>query len=59
MGGPGSTAYIFTPDPEKPSYLADVQDSQQLDKLKKLLEDLDDNDDVQDMYFNFELDEEE
>ena len=59
LGGPGSTAYIFTPDPEKPSYLVEINTENQMRSLKSILEDLDDNEDVQDMYFNFELDEDE
>jgi YebC/PmpR family DNA-binding regulatory protein len=59
LGGPGSTAYIFTPDPENPSFLVDITDDTQMGALKRILEDLDDNDDVQDIYFNFTLDDEE
>lgn len=54
LGGAGSTSYIFTPDPENPSFTLDV-DPAHLGTLEKLLEELDDHDDVQDVYFNFNL----
>jgi YebC/PmpR family DNA-binding regulatory protein len=57
LGGQGSTSYIFTPDPENPSFSVDV-DGETAKKLVALLEELDDNDDVQDVYVNFELPEE-
>jgi YebC/PmpR family DNA-binding regulatory protein len=59
LGGPGSTAYIFSPDPENPSFLVDIQDDSQTNALKRILDGLDDNDDVQDTFFNFELDDDE
>jgi YebC/PmpR family DNA-binding regulatory protein len=55
LGGPGSTAYIFSPDPESPSFMVDVLGEAEMNTLKKLLEELDDSDDVQDIYFNFEI----
>lgn len=57
LGGQGSTSYIFTPDPDNPSYMVDVDDVT-AKKLEVLLEELDDNDDIQDVYVNFELPEE-
>jgi YebC/PmpR family DNA-binding regulatory protein len=57
LGGQGSTSYIFSPDPDNPSYMAEVDDVA-AKKLLALLEELDDNDDVQDVYVNFELPEE-
>lgn len=57
LGAQGSTSYIFTPDPDNPTFMVDV-DAQTAKKLEALLEELDDNDDVQDVYVNFELPEE-
>ncbi|KKT27484.1 MAG: hypothetical protein UW13_C0003G0071 [candidate division WWE3 bacterium GW2011_GWA1_43_94] len=58
LGGAGSTAYIFNPDPENPSYSMEINDSHYASKLESLLEELDDHDDVQDVYVNFVLPEE-
>ncbi|MFZ2664510.1 MAG: YebC/PmpR family DNA-binding transcriptional regulator [Patescibacteria group bacterium] len=55
LGGQGSTAYIFSPDPDNPSYMITVDNLELGKKLESLLEDLDDHDDVQDVYVNFEL----
>jgi YebC/PmpR family DNA-binding regulatory protein len=57
LGGLGSTAYIFSPDPDNPSYTVEV-DSSVARSLEGILDDLDDNDDVQDVYVNFQLPEE-
>ena len=57
LGGLGSTAYIFSPDPDNPSYTIEV-DSSAAKSLEGILDDLDDNDDVQDVYVNFQLPEE-
>ncbi len=57
LGGLGSTAYIFSPDPDNPSYTVEV-DSSAAKSLEGILDDLDDNDDVQDVYVNFQLPEE-
>jgi len=57
LGGLGSTAYIFSPDPDNPSYTVEV-DSSAARSLEGILDDLDDNDDVQDVYVNFQLPEE-
>lgn len=54
LGGLGSTAYIFSPDPDNPSYMVEVDDSS-AKKLEELLEELDDHDDIQDVFVNFEL----
>jgi YebC/PmpR family DNA-binding regulatory protein len=56
LGTAGSTAYIFAADPENPVFSVDVEKSK-LDSLTKLLEELEDHDDVQDVYFNFNFDE--
>lgn len=58
MGGLGSTAYIFLPDPENPSYTVQIDDKRLAERLMSLLEDIDDHDDVQDVFVNFELPEE-
>jgi len=57
LGGSGSTAYIFSPDPDNPTFTIDV-DENSAKKLEELLEELDEHDDVQDVYVNFELPEE-
>lgn len=59
LGGAGSTAYIFTPDPSTPSYTMEINDEAYAAKLEALLEELDDHDDVQDVYVNFVLPDEE
>ncbi len=55
LGGQGSTAYIFQPDPENPLFTSQIDDLAVAAKLESLLEDLDDHDDVQDVFVNFEL----
>jgi len=55
LGGAGSTAYIFIPDPENPIFEIEVLGEGQKDILIKLLEDLDEHDDIQDIYFNFDI----
>lgn len=55
LGGVGSTAYIFTPDPENPSFSMDIDDATLAARLTQLLEELEDHDEVQDVYFNFNL----
>ncbi len=57
LGGLGSTAYIFSPDPDNPSYTVEV-DSSATKSLEGILDELDDNDDVQDVFVNFQLPEE-
>lgn len=57
LGGLGSTAYIFSPDPDNPSYTVEV-DSSATKSLEAILDELDDNDDVQDVFVNFQLPEE-
>ncbi len=54
LGGPGSTAYIFTPDVENPVFMSEPSESQK-DSLLKLMDELDDNEDIQDIYVNFEI----
>jgi len=55
LGGQGSTAYIFSPDPDNPSYSIKIDDLNIARKLESLLEEIDDHEDVQDVYVNFEL----
>lgn len=55
LGGQGSTSYIFSPDPDNPTYTIKIDDLNVERKLDALLEDLDDHDDIQDVYVNFEL----
>lgn len=55
LGGQGSTAYIFQPDPDNPLFSTKIDDLKLAEKLESLLEDLDDHDDVQDVFVNFEL----
>lgn len=55
LGGQGSTAYIFSPDPDNPLFTTKIDDPALAAKLESLLEDLDDHDDVQDVFVNFEL----
>ena len=54
LGDAGSTAYIFSPDPNNPIYTVEVNE-ESAKKLEDLLNELDDHDDVQDIYVNFEL----
>lgn len=59
LGGAGSTAYIFTPDPENPIFTVDTLSASQIQVLKKMLDEIEDHDDVQDIYINFEIPAEE
>ena len=55
LGGAGSTSYIFTPDPENPTYTTKIDDKEYAQKMIDLMEALEDQDDVQDIYANFLL----
>jgi YebC/PmpR family DNA-binding regulatory protein len=55
LGGAGSTAYIFTPDPENPQFTMEISDKAHAERLIRLLEELEDQDDIQDVYVNFLL----
>ncbi len=55
MGGAGSTSYIFSPNPDTPSFTIQIDDTSLAKKLISLLEELDDHDDVQDVFVNFIL----
>jgi transcriptional/translational regulatory protein YebC/TACO1 len=55
LGGAGSTAYIFTPDPENPTFTMEINDPAHAASLEHLLEEIEDHDDVQDVYVNFVL----
>jgi YebC/PmpR family DNA-binding regulatory protein len=54
LGAAGSTAYIFTPDPESPTFMLEVEESKK-ENLSNLYDQLMDNDDVQQVYVNFTL----
>lgn len=54
LGGAGSTSYIFSSDPENPSFLVQVNEKQKEDVLK-LCEDLDEHEDVHDFFLNIEI----
>jgi len=55
MGGAGSTAYIFSSDPENPTFEMEVPSEDVKQTLLKLIDELDSHDDIQDIYFNFDL----
>lgn len=55
MGNAGSAAYLFTPDPENPSYEIPVNDIDKAKKLMELVETFEDNDDVQEVFSNFTI----
>lgn len=55
LGGAGSTAYIFTPNPEEPNFLIEITSEDHKQLLLRLLDELDAHDDTQDIYFNFDL----
>jgi len=54
LGNTGSTAYIFSSDPENPIFIVDVADKDR-ERLQNLYEQLEENDDVQQVYVNFNL----
>lgn len=54
LGSIGSTAYIFSADPENPIFKVEVSDADK-EKLINLYEQLEDNDDVQQVYVNVDL----
>ncbi|EKD96038.1 MAG: hypothetical protein ACD_24C00213G0011 [uncultured bacterium] len=55
LGGVGSTAYIFSPDPKNPSFYAEILNPKTKDRLEQMLSEFDDNDDVQEVFYNFKL----
>ncbi len=55
LGAAGSTAYIFNPDPENPSFFIEINDKEILGNLMILAEELEDSDDVQEVYTNFSV----
>lgn len=55
LGTAGSTAYIFLPDPNNPSFYIDIEDTSQAESLKSLYDALEDHDDVQDLFTNFRI----
>jgi len=54
LGAMGSTAYIFSADPENPLFKVDVKEEDK-ERLINLCERLEDNDDVQQVYVNADL----
>jgi len=54
LGAAGSTAYIFTPNPEEPTFMLEVTEDKK-EKLNNLYDQLNENDDVQQVYVNFTL----
>ncbi len=52
LGESGSTAYIFSPDPENPNFSISL-DSDQKDKVVALYDELDEHDDVTAVYSNY------
>lgn len=57
LGGAGSTAYIFGSDPKNPVFMMEVTDDETADKLFDFVEALEDHDDVQEVYYNFRIEE--
>lgn len=55
IGEAGSAAYIFTADPEKPTFTIPVTESEKAKKVLGLANALDEHDDVQDVYSNFDI----
>jgi YebC/PmpR family DNA-binding regulatory protein len=52
LGASGSTAYIFSADPDNPSFTIEIEDESIAKKLVELEEILEDNDDVQEVFSN-------
>ncbi len=53
LGGAGSTNYIFTPDPQNPSFEITISDESVAKKVLSLAESLDEHEDVIEAYANF------
>lgn len=58
LGTSGSTAYIFSPDPENPAFEIEVTDLVTAQKLSQMYENLEDNEDIQEVYTNFTVSDE-
>lgn len=54
LGNIGSTAYIFSADPENPTFKMEVSDSDR-ERLTNLYDQIYENDDVQQVYVNVDL----
>lgn len=54
LGNIGSTAYIFSADPENPIFKVEVSEAEK-ERLINLYEQLEENDDVQQVYVNVDL----
>lgn len=55
LGGAGSTAYIFTPNPRQPQFLVPLPDKETEKKVLDLAQELQDHDDIQEVYANHQL----
>jgi YebC/PmpR family DNA-binding regulatory protein len=55
IGDAGSAAYVFSADPENPSFTIPVRDVEKARKVLNLANALDEHDDVQEVYSNFDI----
>lgn len=58
LGASGSTSYIFSDDPENPSFEIEVEDLEKAKKVMALIDNLEENDDIQEVFANFTVPEE-
>ena len=54
LGNIGSTAYIFTPNPQEPTFKVTAEE-ENINRLQNIYDQLNDSDDVQQVYINFDL----
>jgi YebC/PmpR family DNA-binding regulatory protein len=59
LGAKGSTSYIFDNADHQPSYILEIDSEAKASKVGELLELLDDHDDVQEVYHNYNIQDEE
>ncbi len=55
LGSAGCTHYIFSPNPETPNFMVDLESEEQAQKLTNIFDQLEAHDDVQKVYVNFDL----
>lgn len=55
LGEAGSAAYIFSSDPENPTFTIPINDLETAKKILALADYLDEHDDVQEVYSNFDI----
>lgn len=55
LGEAGSAAYVFTPDPENPTFTIPVNDQETAKKVLDLASQLDEHSDVQEVFSNFDI----